>query len=107
MDKYIKIAERDNVAVALEPLKAGESILGVTLTEDVPSGHKFALEDIAEGFHETVFIHGSYMPEIEKLMNAYEPDILVIENAEREDRTALWIQAAYRAGLEEQGTENR
>ena len=49
MDKYIKITERDNVAVALDALKAGETILGVTLTEDVPSGHKFALEDIAEG----------------------------------------------------------
>ena len=49
MDKFIKITERDNVAVALEPLKAGETILGVTLKEDVPSGHKFALTDIAEG----------------------------------------------------------
>ena len=49
MDKFIKIAERDNVAVALEPLKAGESVLGVTLLEDVPSGHKFALTPIAEG----------------------------------------------------------
>ena len=49
MDKYIKITERDNVAVALDALKAGETVLGVTLQEDVPSGHKFALEHIAEG----------------------------------------------------------
>ena len=43
----MKITERDNVAVALEPLKAGETYLGVQLTEDVPAGHKFALADIA------------------------------------------------------------
>ena len=49
MSKFIKITERDNVAVALEPLKKGEEILGVVLTEDVPAGHKFALCDIAEG----------------------------------------------------------
>ena len=49
MSKYIKITERDNVAVAVEALKAGETYLGVTLTEDVPAGHKFALCDIAEG----------------------------------------------------------
>ena len=48
MSKYIRITERDNVAVALEPLKAGESFLGVTLVEDVPAGHKFALTDIPE-----------------------------------------------------------
>ncbi|MBQ7885720.1 MAG: altronate dehydratase [Clostridia bacterium] len=49
MSKYIKITERDNVAVALESLKKGEEILGITLNEDVPAGHKFALADIAEG----------------------------------------------------------
>ena len=49
MDKFIKITEKDNVAVALEAHKAGESILGVTLTQDVPAGHKVALQDIAEG----------------------------------------------------------
>ena len=48
MSKYIKITERDNVAVALAPLAKGEEILGVTLNEDVPAGHKFALADIAE-----------------------------------------------------------
>ena len=48
MSKIIKITAGDNVAVALEPLHAGESYLGVTLREDVPAGHKFALTDIAE-----------------------------------------------------------
>ena len=49
MSRFIQIAGGDNVAVALEPLKAGEQLLGVTLAEDIPAGHKFALRPIAEG----------------------------------------------------------
>ena len=48
MSRFIRIQPRDNVAVALEPLKAGETVLGVSLLEDIPAGHKFALTDIAE-----------------------------------------------------------
>ncbi len=47
--KAVRIHADDSVAVALEPLKAGETILGVTLTDDIPSGHKFALTDIPKG----------------------------------------------------------
>lgn len=49
MSKWIKIAARDNVAVAIEPLSEGEVCLGVTLRESIPAGHKFALCDIPEG----------------------------------------------------------
>ena len=49
MAKYIHINEADNVAVALEQLKQGETCLGVTLREDIPAGHKFALKDIPAG----------------------------------------------------------
>ena len=48
MSRFIRIQPRDNVAVALEPLKASETVLGVSLLEDIPAGHKFALTDIAE-----------------------------------------------------------
>ncbi len=52
MKKAVKIHPKDNVAVALQPLKQGEVIsLGdqeVTLTEDIEQGHKFALADLAE-----------------------------------------------------------
>ena len=48
LPRYLKIGRTDNVAVALEPLKSGESALGVTLREDIPAGHKVALCDIAE-----------------------------------------------------------
>jgi altronate hydrolase len=55
----IKIHPDDVVAVALEPLKKGttvtvegaasEATLKITLINDIPAGHKFALCDIAEG----------------------------------------------------------
>ena len=47
--KFVKITPDDNVGVALTELKCGEEALGVTLTEDIPAGHKFALRPIAEG----------------------------------------------------------
>lgn len=51
--KYLKINPADNVAVAITTLPAGEKLTvdgkGITLNEDVPAGHKFALKDFAEG----------------------------------------------------------
>ena len=51
--KYLKINPADNVAVAITALPAGEKLTvdgkEITLNEDVPAGHKFALKDFAEG----------------------------------------------------------
>ena len=51
--KYLKINPADNVAVAILPLNAGEIITvdgqDITLNENIPAGHKFALKDLAEG----------------------------------------------------------
>ncbi len=51
--KCIKIHNSDSVAVAVEPLKAGETVTvngqQITLLNDIPAGHKFALKDILEG----------------------------------------------------------
>ncbi len=47
--KTIIINGLDNVAVALTDLKKGETHEGVTLTEDVTKGHKFALKNIEKG----------------------------------------------------------
>ena len=47
--QYIKIHQNDNVAVALQPLSAGSVFEGVTLTEDIMQGHKFALDTISAG----------------------------------------------------------
>jgi altronate hydrolase len=49
----IRVDSRDDVAVALRPLEAGEEIEiaegNVTLCDAIPYGHKFALHDVAEG----------------------------------------------------------
>ena len=50
MKEFIKIHQNDNVAVALTPLSANRTLdvdgTEVTLREDIPQGHKFALTDI-------------------------------------------------------------
>jgi altronate hydrolase len=47
--KFIKIAADDNVAVALEEIKNGETVLGVIAAQDIKAGHKIALCDINTG----------------------------------------------------------
>ncbi len=53
MASALHIRPEDSVAVALEPLKAGQllAVDGITLTlkEDIPAGHKVALKDIPAG----------------------------------------------------------
>ena len=53
MKEMVQITSRDMVAVALKPLKAGETVLygtgEITLKEDLPMGHKAALRDIRKG----------------------------------------------------------
>jgi altronate dehydratase small subunit len=55
--EVIVINERDNVATALKPLKAGTEVSAevqgridkIKLLSDIPMGHKFALQDMEEG----------------------------------------------------------
>ena len=47
--KYIKINPADNVAVALQDLAKGEVVEGVTLTMDIPRGHKIVLQGLRAG----------------------------------------------------------
>lgn len=53
MKEFIKIHANDNVAVALTSLSAASTLdvdgISVTLTEDIPRGHKFALTAISRG----------------------------------------------------------
>jgi altronate hydrolase len=53
MFKQIKINPKDNVAVALTPLKAGTELVidnqQITLLSDIPQAHKFAITAIAAG----------------------------------------------------------
>ena len=52
MRTYLQINPKDNVAVALAPLSSGTAIeldgISLTLAEDIPQGHKFALKQIPE-----------------------------------------------------------
>ena len=48
MKKSIVISPSDSVGVALAALKCGEQAEGVTLSEDIERGHKFALRAIAK-----------------------------------------------------------
>lgn len=55
--RAITLDEKDNVATAIADLKAGNIItvnrqngaVSVSLTQDIPLGHKFALKDIRKG----------------------------------------------------------
>lgn len=53
MKKALRIHNSDNVAVALEDFKEGETVLvgdmEIKVKENIPRGHKFALSDIKEG----------------------------------------------------------
>lgn len=53
MQDIVKINQNDNVAVALRPIAAGETLqvggAAVTTTEEIPQGHKFALRPIQAG----------------------------------------------------------
>ena len=54
---FIKIDPSDNVAVALKDLQKGAEAGGVTLIENIPAGHKFAVRDISKG--DNVIKYGS------------------------------------------------
>ena len=53
MQDFIRIHEDDNVAVALRPIAGGEHLtIGtyqLTIREEIPQGHKFALKEIEQG----------------------------------------------------------
>lgn len=48
MKKFVIINNKDNVATLLKNSLEGENIAGVFLKENIKSGHKFALIDIAK-----------------------------------------------------------
>ena len=53
MQDFIKINKDDNVAVALKPIAKGTTVdvagSSVTMLEDIPQGHKFAIKPIKKG----------------------------------------------------------
>ena len=59
----------------------------------------YILDDIAESFHETIFLWGDHQEDFKEIIDGYAPDILIIENAEREDRSGILIQTAEKLNL--------
>lgn len=53
MQDFIKINKDDNVAVALKPIAKGTTVVvagtQVTMIEDIPQGHKFAIKPVKKG----------------------------------------------------------
>ena len=53
MQDFIKINKNDNVAVALKPIAKGTTVnvagTDVTMIEDIPQGHKFAIKPVKKG----------------------------------------------------------
>lgn len=47
--KAVHVGHNDNVATAVEKLIPGETVMGITIEEEIPKGHKFATEPIAKG----------------------------------------------------------
>lgn len=54
----------------------------------------FIVDDIAESFHETILIWGDYTRHIKSIIEVYQPDIVILEAAERVDRSNEIIAAA-------------
>ena len=53
--RFIKINPADNVVVAVDPLKKGDRLtvdgIEIVVAEDIPAGHKVALQDFAADEH--------------------------------------------------------
>lgn len=56
--------------------------------------YSYIIDDIAESFKETIFIMGDYVGNIGAILDEYDPDIVIIEAAERVDRTSAIIAGA-------------
>ena len=51
----------------------------------------FLMDDLAESFYELFMIRGNHTEELPEILEAYHPDIIINENAERTDRTKTVI----------------
>jgi hypothetical protein len=56
--------------------------------------NSYIIDDLAESFHETIIIWGEYLSDVQNIIDAYDADIVIIEAAERLDRTGRIIRGA-------------
>lgn len=102
---FLKIHSLDNVAVAISNLPAGEVVMvenvNITLNEEIPAGHKFALKDFEQNENVIKYGHpighttksikqGDWMNErniktnLEGLLSyAYHPELLATKEPEK------------------------
>ncbi|MFQ6341870.1 UxaA family hydrolase [Campylobacter sp. VTCC 70190] len=84
MKGYIIVSEKDNVATALRDIKKNEVLAGISIQEELKSGHKFALKDIEEG---------------EKIIKYAEPIAL----ASKAIKAGQWVHIHNTAGIRGRG----
>lgn len=51
----------------------------------------FLLDDLAESFHEVVFIQADWLWKVKSIIDEYDADIVVVEAAERVDRSQYFV----------------
>jgi galactarate dehydratase len=49
MSLLVKVNQSDNVAIAVQPLRAGDEVEEIHINQDIPQAHKVALADIGKG----------------------------------------------------------
>ena len=49
--------------------------------------NNFMIDDLAQSFYETIIIWGDYLDNVKNIIDSYDADIVIIEAAERVDRT--------------------
>ena len=93
--RYIKINPADNVAVALQDLRKGETVEGVVLRTDVPRGHKFTLRAMKAG--EDVVKYGFPIGHL----TADAPEGTVVDHSCIKTNLEGLLEYSYRPALEE------
>ena len=46
MTALLQLNERDNVRIALQKIPAGSEVAGLRILDEIPSGHKVAIQQI-------------------------------------------------------------
>lgn len=56
----------------------------------------YIADDLSESFHETIYIWTDYIRDLKTIIDIFEPDIVLLQNAERVDKTDFIVEAARR-----------
>lgn len=56
----------------------------------------YIVDDIAESFHETIMLWGNFLDDLQPIVEAYDPDIVVVEAAERINRSKSILRGVKR-----------